>query len=264
VELIELHIHQRHSATERNGKTISGAGHGVGRHSEDSSEATGGPENGLGVDGVDFAGTQLEGDDATGPTVVTDEQVQSMKLVHEVDVVFDALLVECLQDHVAGAVSGVAGALDRTFAKIARVSSEPALIHATIGKPVEGQAHVLELEHCFDGLTRENLSRILIDEVVTTFDGIEHVPLPVVFFDVAQRRGDAALSSSGVRTWRIEFADDGNIGLAGHLNRGHQSRATRADDDRVKSMVRHVHSPPSRDGRLRTIRPRLRTHISSV
>ena len=147
-----------------------------------------------------------------------------MELVEEVDVVLDALLIERLHDHVPGAVGGVAGALDRTLAEVAGVAAEAALVHPAVGRAVEGQAHVLELEHRVDGFAREHLGRVLIDEIVAAFDGVEHVPFPVVFFDVAESRADATLSGAGVGARRIELADDRDVGLAGHLDGRHQAR----------------------------------------
>ena len=111
-----------------------------------------------------------------------------------------------------------------------------------IGVRLNGQTHVLEFEHRVDRLAGQHFGRVLIDEVVATLDGVEHVPLPVVFFDIAQRGGDAALRGAGVRARRIEFADDGDIGLARHLDRGHQSRAASPDDDRIKSVICHGES----------------------
>ena len=45
--------------------------------------------------------------------IVDPDQVDDMEFIIKIDVVFDALLVERLQDHVAGAVSGVTGAVNR-------------------------------------------------------------------------------------------------------------------------------------------------------
>ena len=43
-------------------------------------------------------------DDAVADAVVGDEQVEHLEFVEELDVVLDALLVEGVEDHVAGAV----------------------------------------------------------------------------------------------------------------------------------------------------------------
>ena len=83
---------------------------------------------------------------------VLDEHVDDVVLVEELDAVLDALLVERLQDHVAGPVGRVAGAPDRRLAEVARVAAEAALVDLALGGPVEGQAHVLELDDRLDRL----------------------------------------------------------------------------------------------------------------
>jgi hypothetical protein len=70
----------------------------------------------LGVEGVQLAGGHLVGHHAAARRRL-EEQVQHLELVEEVDAVLDALLVERLQDHVAGAVGRVAGAAHRALPK---------------------------------------------------------------------------------------------------------------------------------------------------
>ena len=65
---------------------------------------------------------------------------------------------------------------------------------------------MLELEHCIDSFASEHFSRILIDEVVATLDSVKHVPLPVIFLDVAQGRADATLGRARVRPRWVESA----------------------------------------------------------
>ena len=242
MELVELHVHQRHAAPVGDRDAVAGAGHRVRGDLEDAAEAAGGQEHALGVEGVDLAGLQLQRDDAAAAAVVGEEDVEHVELVEEVDVVLDALLVERLDDHVAGAVGGVAGAPDRAFAEVASVAAEPALVDPAVGRAVERKPHVLEFEHGVDRLAGEDFGRVLIDEVVAALDGVEHVPLPVVFLDVAEGGADAALGGAGVRAGRIELADDGDVGLAGHLDGRHQAGAACADDDRVEAVVGHGES----------------------
>src|SRR5215212_802323 len=166
----------------------------------------------------------------------------------------DPLLVERLQNHVPGAVGGVAGALDRALAEVPSVPTEPALIHATIGGAIEGQTHVLELENRIDSFASQYLGRVLVDEIVTALDRVEHVPLPMVFLDVAEGRADAALSRAGVRPRWVELADHRDVGFAGHLNSRHQARAAGADDDRVVAVICHGVPPGTDGGRTACVR----------
>ncbi len=247
VELVELHVHQRHAAAVGDGDAVAGAGHRVRGDLVDPAEAAGGDQDRFGVDGVDLAGALFEGDAAAGLPVLGEEQVEQVVLVEEVDAVLDPLLVEGLDDHVAGAVGGVAGAADGTFAEVAGVAAEAALVDPAVGGAVEGEPHVLQLEHGVDRLAGEDLSGVLVDQVVAPLDGVEHVPLPVVFLGVAEGGADPALGGTGVGARGVELGDDGDVGLARELDRGHEPGAAGADDDRVEAVVGHRGT--SRDSR---------------
>ena len=150
-----------------------------------------------------------------------------------------ALLEQGLQDHVAGAVRGVAGAPDGRLAVVAGVAAEAPLVDAAVGRPVEGQAHVLELDDGVDGLTAHDLGRVLVDEVVAALDRVEGVPLPVVLFDVRQRGAHAALGRAGVGPGRVELGEDRGAGaLAGFDGRAHPGAAG-ADDHHVVLVELH-------------------------
>jgi hypothetical protein len=75
---------------------------------------------------------------------------------------------------------------------VARVAAEPALVDPALGRAVERQAHLLEVEDRVDGLLAHALGSVLVDEVVAALDGVEGVPLPVVVLDVGAERRDAA------------------------------------------------------------------------
>ena len=173
---------------------------------------------------------------------VVDQQVEHHVLVEEADLVLDRLLIHRLQDHVPGAVGGVARAAHRPLAEVARVAAEAALIDLAVLGAVEGQAPVLQVVDRVDRLARQHLGGVLVDQIVAALDGVEHVPLPVVFFLVAQRRGDAALRRAGMRARGVELADDGDAGVVGQLHGRHQARAARADDHHIKLMVVHRRS----------------------
>ncbi len=125
-------------------------------------------------------------------------QVEHVELVEELDVVLDAVLVQRLQDHVAGAVGGVAGPAHRSLAVVAGVPAEPALVDAALGGAVERHPHLLEVEHRVDGFLAHDLDGVLVGEVVATLAGVEGVPLPVVFLHVRQCGAHAALGRAGV------------------------------------------------------------------
>ena len=102
----------------------------------------------------------------------------------------------------AGAVGGVAGASHWGLAVITGVATESALINLAIGRAVEGQPHVFQVDYCIHRLFRQNLSGVLVNQVVTTLDCVESVPLPAVLFDVGQRSRHPTLRRTGVRASR--------------------------------------------------------------
>jgi hypothetical protein len=162
-------------------------------------------------------------------------------LVVEPDAVLDGLLVEGLQDHVSGAIRGEARPPDRTLPEVPGVAAEPTLIDLALGRAVERQAHVLELDHGLDRLAGQDLGGVLVDEVVTALDGVVHVPLPVVLLEIAEGGAHAALGGAGVGAGRIELRQDGGIdpGL-GQLHGGPQAGTAGPDDEGV---VLEAHQP---------------------
>ncbi len=162
------------------------------------------------------------------------DQIDNVILVVKLDPRLDALLVERLQDHVPSAICGVAAASNRAFTIVARMSTEATLIDLAVGGAIEWQAHALKFNYGRNCLTREHLGRILVGEVVATLDGVEHVPLPVVLFNVSERGANATLRSTGMRAGRIELRQycSGNP-FARQLERRPESGAACAHHDRV-------------------------------
>ncbi len=192
---------------------------------------------------------QPDRDDPTADPAL-DQQVDHVVLVEEADALLDALLVQRLQDHVACAVGRVAGPPDWSLAEVAGVPPEPPLVDPPVLGPVERQPQVLEFDHRFDRLARQDFRGVLVDEVVAPLHGVEHVPLPVVFLLVAQGRADSALRGTCVGAGRVELGQDRRRhALSGKLERRVQAGATRADDERVELVddrfIHHVTPPPA-------------------
>ena len=193
------------------------------------------------MEDVQIARGELVRDDARdlGRAVVLlhRDEVEHVELVEEVDAELDAVLEERLQDHVARAVGRVAGAAHRALPVIGRVAAEPALVDLALGRAVERQAHVLEVDDGVDRLLCEDLRGVLVDEVVAALDGVERVPLPRVLLDVREGGGHAALRRAGVRPGGVELRDDRRASAGARLDRRAHSGAARADDDDVELVV---------------------------
>ena len=154
----------------------------------------------------------------------------------------DAVLVERLQDHVAGAVGGVAGPAHRSLAVVTGVAAEATLVDASLRGAVERHTHLLEVEHRVDGFLAHDLDGVLVGEVVATFDGVEGVPLPVVLFDIGQRGAHPALGRAGVTAGRVELGQHGGAYLRPGFDGGAHAGAAGADDDDVV-LVLDDHQP---------------------
>jgi len=207
VELEELHVLKRQAGSQRDAHAVARERVRVRGGLKDLACATCGEDDGLGTEHVDLARGQLVCDDACrsdlgsrlgGLGVLREQQVEHVVLVVELHLLLDALLVERLQDHVAGAVRCIARTAYGGLAVVARVPTKAALVDATVLGAVEGQTHLFEVEHSVDGLARHDLGGVLVNQVVATLNRVERVPLGVVVLDVRKRGGHAALSSASV------------------------------------------------------------------
>src|SRR5436190_1119554 len=128
---------------------------------------------------VEVAGSLLVGDHAGHAplgVVAHEGHVEDLELVEEDHAPGHALLVERLEDHVAGAVGGEARPADGGLAVVAGVAAEATLVDQALLRAVEGQAEVLELDDGVDRLPAHDLRRRLVDEIVTALDRVEGVP----------------------------------------------------------------------------------------
>ena len=153
----------------------------------DAAVAAGREHHRLRAEAVDRAVVEAQGDDAAAHAVLHD-QVDREIFDEEVGVVLQALLVERVQHRVAGAVGGGAGALRRrALAHVLRHSAERALVDLALGGAAERQAGMLELDHRGRRFAAQIFDRVLVAEPVGPFDGVVHVPGPMVRAHVAER-----------------------------------------------------------------------------
>ena len=218
VELEELHVLERDAPPVEQPRSVARERVGIGGDLEHLAEAAGGEQHGLGGEHVEIAGGELVGHD-TGHAAVDERDVEHLVLVEEVDVARHALLVQRLQDHVAGAVGRITRPLHRRLTVVARVAPEGALVDLALGRAVERHAKVLELDDRVDRLAAHDLGRRLVDEVVAALHGVEGVPLPGVLLDVGQRRAHAALGRARVGARRVELGEHRRAALARRLDR---------------------------------------------
>ena len=243
MELEHLHVLERHAAPPGHRGTVAGQGMGVRGDAEHAPVAAGGHHDALGTEHVELTGGELVRHDPGGGAVGVPQQVEAVELVEEANVAFHALLIERLQDHVAGAVGGIACALHGPLTVVRGMAAEPPLVDPAFGCAVERQSPAFELVDRLDGLFGHQLRGGLIGEVVAALDGVERVPLGAVLLDVAQGGAHPALRGTGVRAGGVELGDDGGADLVAEFDRGAHPGAAGAHDQRVVG-VRGDHQAP--------------------
>ena len=126
----------------------------------------------------------------------------------------------------------------RMFAEVAHVSTERPLIDFSIFGAGEGHPRMFQFEDGGDGLPAHIFDGILVAEPVGPFDRVVHMPLPIVFAEVAETGCNAALGRNGMTACRKHLCDAGSrqARLDGTL-RGTQTGTAGTDDDDIKRMV---------------------------
>ena len=114
-----------------------------------------------------------------------------------------------MQQCVTGTVSCSTGASRlATLAKVFRLTAKGALINAAFFGARKWQTHVLELENRFRAGLTHILNRFLITNKVSAFNGVIHVPLPLIIGIITGNcTGDTALGGNGVRACWKYFGD---------------------------------------------------------
>ena len=205
---------------------VAGARVGVGRADVEPARAAGGEDHGLGADRRQAAVEQVPGDHALAAALVLDE-LPDEELLVDAQVALHHLLVEHVDEHVAGDVGRVGRA--RLAGGAERPLRDPPVLGAR-----EDRAPVLELVDVVRRLVAEDLDRVLVAEVVGALDRVEGVLLGVVLGGVAERRVDPALGRAGVAARRVDLRDERDVGArVVRLDGRAHARAAGPDDEHV-------------------------------
>ncbi len=182
---------------------------------------------------------EIERDDATAGAILVHDQIKREIFDEEFGRMAQRLTVERVQHRVPGAVRGGTRALRRwAFAVIRRHAAEGPLIDLAVLGARKGNTVVLELVDRVGSVAAQIFDGVLIAEPVGAFDGVVHVPTPIVGAHVAQRRRDAALSGNRMRPRRKDLRDACRFETGfGATERRPQSCATGADHDDVIRMI---------------------------
>src|SRR3977135_656444 len=99
---------------------------------------------------------------------------------------------------------------------------------------------MLELIDVAGRLTRQDLDRVLIADVIRALDRVERVALRRVLSGVAKRGVDPAFGRAGMASSRMKLRDDGDIrARVERLDGRAHARAARANDQYVVGRI-HV------------------------
>ena len=188
----------------------------------------------MGAQPVQRSVVEVPGEHPAAGAVVVGEEIDREVLDEELGVVAQALLIECVQDRVAGAVRRRARPLGGAFPEVRGHSAERSLVDAPVLGAGERNPEVLELDHGGDRLAAHVLDRVLIAEPVRALHRVVHVPAPVVLAHVAERGADSALGRDGVAAGGKELRHaGGGQSLRGEAEGRPQARPARAHDDDV-------------------------------
>ena len=153
-------------------------------------------------------------------------------------VVFEGLLIQGVQDGVAGSVRRGAGSLGLAFAIVRGHAAKRPLVYFAFGGARKRHAVVFQfddrvgrfLAHVFDG--------VLVAEPVRALDRVIHMPAPVVLAHVAEGGAHPPLSGDGVAAGREQFGDaSGAQPFEGHAKSRPQAGTTGADHHHIVLVI---------------------------
>ena len=238
MELDEFHVLDRQTGAHRHGAAVACAGVRRGGGEIDATVAAGRQHHHVGAEAMDRAVVEVPRHDAAANAAFVHDEVEGEILDEELGVMFQRLLVERVQDGVAGTVGGGAGALSNALAEFGGHTAEWALINFALGGAAEGDAVVLKLDDGGNRLAHHVFDGILVAQPVRPLDGVVHVPAPVVGTHVAERGRDAALRRHCVAAGRKHLGDAGGLQtLLGHAEGGAEAGAAGAHHHDVILMV---------------------------
>ena len=251
VKLPHLHVLHGQPGPQRHADAVAGVHQRIGGAGVDAPGPAGGQHRGLGGDVDHLAGLDLDGGRAHHRAVGVAHEIDGEPLVQEGGAGLEVRLIQGVQQGVAGAVGGRAGAARlAALAVVLRLAAERALVDAARLGAGERHAHVLQFENRLGPFAAHVLDGVLVADVVGTLDGVVHVPAPVVVRVLAgDGAGDAALGGYRVRTGGENLADHRGLQAGpGQAQGSAHAGAAATDDDGIEfHLARQRHGRPYSD-----------------
>ena len=237
VELDELHVLQGQSGAQYHGVAVTGAGMGRGTGEIGAAVTPRRQDYAVGAKTVQVAFLQVPGQHAPAHAFLVHDQVDGEIFDEKLGVVFQGLLVQGVQDGMAGAVRCRAGALRGAFAVVGGHAAEGALVDLAVAGARERHPVMLQFNHRGGGFLAHVLDGVLVAQPVRPLDGVVHVPAPVVLAHVAQGRAHAPLRGHGMAAGGEHLGDArGFQPFLRHAEGGAQAGAAGAYDHHVVFM----------------------------
>jgi hypothetical protein len=114
----------------------------------------------------------------------------------------EGLPVQGVDQSVSGSIGCRARTRDGAFAKIAHVAAERPLVNPAVIGARKRHACVLKFDDGRDGLPTHVFDCVLIAEPVRPLHGVEHVPLPTIFAEIAEAGRNSTLGRDRVTPCR--------------------------------------------------------------
>src|SRR5690606_12317098 len=144
----ELHVLQGNAGAGGHAQTVASVNEGVGGCSPDTAGATGGQNDFLTCQDVNFARFHFQRSNAQHVAGFVAQEIQGHPLDEELSASGYVALIKRMQHGMTGTVGRGTGALDRLFTKVGSVTAEGTLIDGAVRVTVERHTEVLELVHC--------------------------------------------------------------------------------------------------------------------
>src|SRR5689334_15210268 len=238
MELDKFHVHQFGACFVGESHAVSGVLPGVGGDFPGFADASGGDDDGFGLED-DEAALLAKIAEGAGDAVAVFEQARDGALHVDVDAHADAAILQSANELEAGAIADVAEALER-------VAAEGALHDVAGIGAVEERAPLLEFADAVGSLLSMKLGHAPVVQEFSAAHGVAEMRAPVVGgVHVGHGGGDAAFGHDGVSLSEEGFADDAHGGaLIESFDGSAKASAAGADDQDIMfvglEFIRHL------------------------
>ena len=208
-----------------------------GRREIGASVTAGCQNNLLGLKTVNGAVLHAHGRHANA-AVFVHNQIKREIFDKKLSIVAQRLTIQRVQNRMAGAVGRRAGALGNAFAEIRRHAAKGALINFAFIRARKRHAEMLQFVNGFRRIAAQIFNGVLVAQPVRAFNGVVHVPTPVIIAHIAKRGGNAPLRGNRVAARREDFRNTRCFQPAlGTTQCGAQPGTAGPDNDNIKLMI---------------------------